>query len=55
MLKNLYFANCIQEIQKFEMQFGSGITYNSIAENELQESYQKAKTWFEVLKLNSKF
>lgn len=41
--------------QKFEMQFGSGITYNSIAENELQESYQKAKTWFEVLKLNSKF
>lgn len=41
--------------QRFEMQFGSGITYNSIAKNELEESYQKARTWFEVLKLNFKF
>jgi para-aminobenzoate synthetase component 1 len=39
---------------KFEMQFGGGITYNSIPQDELFEVYSKAKTWFKILKLTTK-
>jgi len=36
---------------KFEMQFGGGITYNSNPQDELDEVYNKAKTWFKILNL----
>ena len=56
--KNLNLAVVIRTLiicdNKFEMQFGGGITYNSIPQDELSEVYSKAKTWFKILKLSTK-
>ncbi len=39
---------------KFELQFGGGITFSSNPESELEEVYNKANSWFKVLNI-SKF
>lgn len=36
---------------KFEIQFGGGITFDSNPQQELKEIYSKAKTWFKILNL----
>ena len=36
---------------KFELQFGGGITFESDPAMELQEVYNKANSWFNILKI----
>ncbi len=38
---------------KFELQFGGGITYDSNPQFELAEVYNKANSWFKVLAIKN--
>ena len=40
---------------KFELQFGGGITYESDASMELQEVYNKANSWFNILNIKNNY
>jgi len=52
---NLNFAVVIRTLiinkNKFELQFGGGITYDSNPQFELAEVYNKANSWFKVLRI----